>query len=99
MIQAAFLYVAPKCNPDEQYAYIPGEELSLTVVGVSDYEDAVKTAIQLKEKGIQAIELCAGFGSIGVAKVREAVGPEISVGAVRFDYHPAFGFKSGDEMF
>ena len=24
---------------------------------------------------------------------------EIPVGAVKFDYHPAFGFKSGDELF
>ena len=50
-------------------------------------------------KGCKAIELCAGFGYEGVARVKKAVGPDIAVGAVKFDCHPAFGYKSGDEMF
>ena len=31
--------------------------------------------------------------------IKRAVGPNIAVGAIKFDFHPAFGFKSGDELF
>ena len=46
-----------------------------------------------------AMELCAGFGNEGIARIKRAVGPGIAVGAVKFDFHPAFEFKSGDDMF
>ena len=36
---------------------------------------------------------------VSIARIKKAVGPGIAVGAVKFDFHPAFGFKSGDEMF
>lgn len=48
---------------------------------------------------MKIIELCGGFGAIGLARVKKAVGPDIPVGAVRFDYHPAIGFKTGDDLF
>ena len=76
MINAAFIYVAPGQNPQEQKAVIPSETLTLHVVGCSTYDQAE-----------------------GIARIKKAVGPEIPVGAVKFDYHPAFGFKSGDELF
>ena len=94
MINAAFIYVAPGQNPQEQKAVIPSETLTLHVVGCS--ETAAK---ELVANGCGAIELCAGFGNEGIARIKKAVGPEIPVGAVKFDYHPAFGFKSGDELF
>lgn len=99
MIKAAFMYVAPKCSPKQQMAVIPGEELTLTVVGCSSYDEAEVIAITLVKSGIEAIELCAGFGFEGTARIKKAVGPGIPVGSVKFDYHPAFGFKSGDDMF
>ncbi len=49
--------------------------------------------------GCTAVELCAGFGNEGIARIKKAVGPGIAVGAVKFDFHPAFGWKSGDDMF
>jgi len=49
--------------------------------------------------GVQATELCGGFGHIGVAKVTESLGNKVPTGAVRFDRHPGLEFKSGDEMF
>jgi hypothetical protein len=99
MIQAAFLYVAPKCSPSGQMAVIPGEELTLTVVGCSTYEEAEVIAATLVSRGVKAIELCAGFGYEGIARIKKAVGSGIPVGAVKFDYHPAFDFKSGDDLF
>lgn len=50
-------------------------------------------------KGCTAIELCAGFGNEGIARIQRAVGPEIAVGAVKFGFHPAMGFKTGDDVF
>lgn len=99
MINAAFIYVAPDQNPQEQKAVIPSETLTLHVVGCSTYEQAEAAAKELVANGCGAIELCAGFGNEGIARIKKAVGPEIPVGAVKFDYHPAFGFKSGDELF
>ena len=40
MINAAFIYVAPGQNPQEQKAVIPSETLTLHVVGCSTYEQA-----------------------------------------------------------
>ncbi len=49
--------------------------------------------------GVQAIELCGGFGHTGFAKVTESPGNKVPIGAVRFGRHPGLEFKSGDEMF
>jgi hypothetical protein len=51
------------------------------------------------DEGIQAIELCGGFGNVGTAKIVEAVGGKVPVGVVRFDVHPGLGGKSGDAIF
>jgi hypothetical protein len=48
---------------------------------------------------VTAIELCRGFGQIGVGKVAAAVEDRAFVGVVRFDHHPGMGYKSGDELF
>ena len=71
----------------------------MNVIGCSTYEQAEAVAREMVEKGCTAIELCAGFGNEGVARIQRAVGPDIAVGAVRFDFHPAFEFKKGDELF
>ena len=50
-------------------------------------------------EGIQAIELCGGFGNEGTAIVTQSVEEKIPVGVVRFDIHPGLGGKSGDAIF
>ena len=99
MFECAFIYVAPGCDPAKQRAEIPSSEINLNVVGCSTYAQAVEVAKELVAKGCTALELCAGFGNKGIAMIQEAVGPDIAVGAIKFDFHPAFGFKSGDAMF
>lgn len=99
MLQAAFLYVAPGQDPSKQVAIIPSETLTLNVVGCSTYDEAEVIAKVLADKGCSAIELCAGFGNEGIARIPKAVGPNVAVGAIKFDFHPGFGFKSGDELF
>lgn len=99
MIKAAFIYVAEGLDPKKQNAVIPSDEITLYVVGCSTYAQAEEEAKRLVAEGIGAIELCAGFGNEGIARIKKAAGKDIPVGAVKFDYHPAFGFKSGDELF
>lgn len=60
---------------------------------------AVRVAEELVAQGVGAIELCAGFGVEGAAMVKRAVEGKAAVGVVRFDNHPGFEFKSGDELF
>lgn len=99
-IKAAFVFVVPDADPEEHRAVISTPSVvELTVVGVSNYDQAVTVSKELVKQGVVAIELCPGFGQIGVAKVAEAVGEKANVGVVRFDLHPALDFKSGDELF
>ena len=68
----------------------------MIVVGVGSYDQACEEAKKLVEEGALMIELCGGFGTIGQARVTEAVEGKIWVGAVRFDNHPGYDNLSGD---
>ena len=97
--ECAFVYVAPGCDPAKDRALIEGTDINMNVVGCATYAEAEVVAREMVAKGCTAIELCAGFGYDGIARIKKAVGPGIWVGAVKFDAHPAFDFKSGDDMF
>ncbi|MCI8285123.1 MAG: hypothetical protein HFE90_07665 [Firmicutes bacterium] len=99
MFECGFIYVADNLDPAKQRAVIPSTDINMTVVGCSTYDQAEEVAKELVAKGCTAVELCAGFGNEGIARIKKAVGPGIAVGAVKFDFHPAFEFKSGDDMF
>lgn len=98
-VNAAFIFVAPETDMKEHRAIIETPELRLNVVGVKDYNEGVVVAKELVDKGVKAIELCAGFGNEGISIISKAVKGKASVGAVKFDHHPGFNFKSGDELF
>lgn len=98
-VHTAFIYVAPDTDPQKHNVMLPGSFLTLHVVGCSNYDQAAQIAKELVDKGCTAIELCAGFGNEGIAKIQKSVGPHIPVGAVKFDLHPLFGFTSGDQQF
>lgn len=97
--KAAFIYIAPENDYKTHQAFIDSPVVSLTVIGVKDYEEAEKVAQELVKDGITAIELCAGFGLNGVARISKAVEGKALVGVVRFDLHPAFNHQSGDDIF
>ncbi|MCC0693566.1 DUF6506 family protein [Clostridioides sp. ZZV14-6387] len=99
MFECAFIYVAKGLNAEKQIAVIPSDTINMNVIGVENYDEAEVVAKEMVEKGCTAIELCAGFGNEGIYRIKKVVGPNVAVGAVKFDFHPAFGFKSGDEMF
>ncbi len=99
MFECAFIYVADGLDGSKQRAVIPSDTINMNVIGVKNYDEAEVVAKEMAAKGCSAIELCAGFGNEGIARIKKAVGPNVAVGAVKFDFHPAFGFKSGDDMF
>lgn len=97
--RAAFIYIAPENDYNTHKAFIDSPVVSLEVVGVKNYEEAETIAKELVANGITAIELCAGFGNDGVARITKAVDGKALVGVVRFDLHPAFNHQSGDKVF
>ena len=97
--KAAFIFVVPEADPQKHCAVIESPVIELSVVGVKNYQEAEEAAQKLVADGVTAIELWAGFGSEGTARIARAVKGKAVVGAVRFDLHPAFGHQSGDELF
>ena len=98
-LKAAFIFVAPDADPGSHRSWVKTPQVHLLAVAAKDYEAAAQTARALLDEGIQAIELCGGFGNIGTARIVEAVGGKIPVGVVKFDIHPGLGGKSGDDIF
>lgn len=98
-VRAAYIFVAPETDSKIHKAVIDTPALTLDVVGVKNYTEGVQIAKELVDGGVKALELCAGFGNEGIALVSKAVAGKASVGAVKFDHHPGFDFKSGDELF
>ncbi|MCD9672367.1 MULTISPECIES: DUF6506 family protein [Klebsiella] len=98
--ECAFIYVAPGGrDPQKDRAVIRSDQINMNVVGCSSYAEAQDVSKELVSGGCTAIELCASFGNEGTVLIQKAVGPGIAVGAIKFDFHPAFEFKSGDELF
>ena len=98
-VEAAFISISPNTDMNKHKALIQTDILNLNVVGVSTYTQACEVAKKLVADGVKAIELCAGFGNEGIALVKKAVENKAYVGAVKFDCHPGFDFKSGDDIF
>ena len=98
-LKAAFIFVAPGADSLKHHAVVDTPAVSLRVIGVKNYQEAEEVTKQLVDEGCAAIELCAGFGAEGAARVKKAAAGKAAVGVVRFDNHPGLGFKSGDEIF
>jgi len=98
-VKAAFIYVAPENDMNKHRAFIDSPVVKLQVVGVKNYDEAEVAAKDLVAHGVTAIELCAGFGVQGTARISKAVEGKALVGVVRFDLHPAFNNQSGDKLF
>ena len=48
-------------------------QVELTAVAAGSYEEAEAVAVELVSQGIEAIELCGGFGNRGTARIADAV--------------------------
>lgn len=97
-LQAAFIFLVGDADQTTR-SIITTPSIHLQIVGCKNYDEAEIAAKQCVEDGVTAVELCAGFGNEGTARVQKAVGPNITVGAVKFDLHPGLGYQSGDRHF
>lgn len=79
-------------DPSRHTVSLESPEIVTTVVGVSAPEQALPVAQQMVASGIQLIELCGGFGPVWTARVIDAIGGAVPVGAV------AYGPESIDQM-
>ena len=95
-LQAAFLFLIGDADETTR-TVVSTPSIHLNVVGCKTYAEA--EAKELAAGGVTAMELCAGFGNEGIARIQRTVGPDVAVGAVKFDFHPGLGFKSGDALF
>jgi len=93
----AFMFVGPGADPTKHRAALSLDSIELIVVGVPNYDHAVEVSKELVKEGVKVIELCGGFGNIGVGKIAEAV-RGVPVGVVRFDMHPVAQGKTGDQI-
>ncbi len=98
-VNAAFIFIAPNADSAIHRSVIDSPVVCLTVVGVGSMNEAESVAVKLASEGVTALELCAGFGNEGTARIAKAVRGKAIVGAVRFDLHPGFDHRSGDEVF
>ncbi len=98
-LKAAFIFIAPENDYKVHRAVVAGPVVELHVVGVQNYAEGIVVAKELSAEGVTAFELCGGFGIEGVAQIKKAVSEKCVVGVVRFDGHPGFENKSGDEVF
>jgi hypothetical protein len=95
--KGAFIFWAPDADPAKHGTTISLNSSELVVVGVRDYDQAVEVSKKLVKEGALVIELCSGFGNIGVARVAEAV-KGVPVGVVKFDMTPVLLGKTGDQV-
>ncbi len=98
-LKAAFIFLAPEADPQQHRATVVTPQVELTAVAARDYAEAEQVVRMLVSEGVEAIELCGGFGNKGTGRIAEAVAGKAAVGVVRFDIHPGLEGKSGDELF
>jgi len=99
-LKLAYVYVAGGADPKKHRVDVPTPEgISIVAVGAKDYQQAVEVCKELVADGVQMLELCPGFGNIGVGMVAEAVGHKAVIGVVRVDRLPVLDCQSGDTLF
>ena len=99
MKKTAYMFVSAGVDPKiHRNSIMRPNGKELITIGVRNYAQGVEVAKELVKEGVVGISLCAGFGNYGVSMITSAVERKVPVGVVRFDYHPALEFKSGDEI-
>lgn len=93
--KVAFMFISDALKAPER-AVIDLGAGEMIMAGVGSYQMACEEAVKLADEGVILIELCGGFGTMGHAKVTEAVNGRLQVGIVRFDNHPGYDNLSGD---
>jgi hypothetical protein len=80
----AFIYVRPAADPSIDRVEIERDGVRTILVGVPEQPAAVPAAVDLVDGGVQVIELCGILGPVWAARVIEATGGRVPVGAVSY---------------
>ncbi|WP_420939735.1 DUF6506 family protein [Aeromonas veronii] len=99
IFKAAFIFVAPAADSTQHISWVKTEKVHVKTIAVPDYQRGCELLDELYREGIRAVELCAGFGHLGVAKIVKAAAGRMHIGVVRFDHHPCLDHASGDSLF
>lgn len=97
MVKFAYIYAMPGLQKSDSHKVVT--EKATFIAAAVDYatpQAAIQVAQELKDnEGIDMIELCGGLANAElVAKVKQAVGPNVAVGQVM--YGPEFRRKLVD---
>ena len=71
-------------NPSVHRAEINSPLFSTTIICVSTFEEAIQTAQELINQGIQLIELCGGFSPSQATEIQTAINSAIPIGVVKY---------------
>jgi hypothetical protein len=79
-----FIYMADGCDPDRDVSIIETDASRTVLVGIGRHDQLMEAAVRLVADGAQLVELCGAFGPTWTARVIEAVGGAVPVGAVGY---------------
>jgi len=79
-----FIVTGAGLDPDLHRQRLRSDTFEMVTVGVTSPAQALPVARELVDEGVQLIELCGGFGPVWTARVIEAIGDRIPVGAVAY---------------
>jgi len=86
----AFIYLSPGFSPEHNTTESTSTVCRFKTVGIDVFkkEQVLEVAKSLVQEGVQAIEICGGFGPAWVSKISEAINYKVPVGGVM--YGPEF---------
>lgn len=79
-----FIVTGAGLDPARHRVVMSSGAFEMIAIGVSRPEQGIDVARTLVSERVQLIELCGGFGPLWTAKVIEAIGPAVPVGAVGY---------------
>jgi hypothetical protein len=78
------IYTAAGIGPEAAVTVVETPSCRSVFVGVAELADAVEAAVRLVDDGAQLVELCGAFGPVWTARIIEATGHRVPVGAVTY---------------
>lgn len=84
LVRFGFIVTGAGLDPAVHRQRLASPQFEMITVGVASAGQAPAVARELVDGGVQLLELCGGFGPVGTARVIEAIGDRIPVGAVGY---------------